>query len=153
LVEKCASAHANECWGFDADYKSTSCSISEVFIISHWFMMILWMMRHCEGHETSWKNGISTPVLSGDAMLILYQYFAIWTVIFRDLAKLFSKTALEVCEKATMGCWFWRSYRCYHSWIFKMIQYKTAVLVAAAMKMGDYCKLQLKMQIWFMILD
>jgi geranylgeranyl diphosphate synthase type II len=47
------------------------------------------------------KNGISTPeFLSGDAMLILaYQYFEQYEPHFRDLAKLFSKTALEVCEE------------------------------------------------------
>jgi geranylgeranyl diphosphate synthase type II len=47
-------------------------------------------------HEKWDLNGI----LSGDAMLILaYQYFESYQPkIFRKLAKLFSKTALQVCE-------------------------------------------------------
>jgi geranylgeranyl diphosphate synthase type II len=52
------------------------------------------------GHETVHEKwNINTGILSGDAMLILaYQYFEHEPLIFRDLAKLFSKTALEVCE-------------------------------------------------------
>src|SRR3970282_3009432 len=46
------------------------------------------------------KWDINTGILSGDAMLILaYQYFEKYEPkIFRKLAKLFSKTALQVCE-------------------------------------------------------
>ena len=46
------------------------------------------------------KWDTNTGILSGDAMLILaYQYFEKYEPkIFRKLAKLFSKTALEVCE-------------------------------------------------------
>jgi geranylgeranyl diphosphate synthase type II len=51
------------------------------------------------------KWDLNTGILSGDAMLILaYQYFESYQPkIFRKLAKLFSKTALQVCE-AAMGC-------------------------------------------------
>ena len=46
------------------------------------------------------KWNINTGILSGDAMLILaYQYFENYKPItFQKLAKLFSKTALEVCN-------------------------------------------------------
>jgi geranylgeranyl diphosphate synthase type II len=46
------------------------------------------------------KWDLNTGILSGDAMLILaYQYFESYQPkIFRKLAKLFSKTALQVCE-------------------------------------------------------
>ncbi|CAN0593394.1 unnamed protein product, partial [Ectocarpus sp. 12 AP-2014] len=46
------------------------------------------------------KWDINTGILSGDAMLIMaYQLFENYEPnVFRDLAKLFSKTALEVCE-------------------------------------------------------
>ena len=46
------------------------------------------------------KWNVNTGILSGDAMLILaYQYFEQYEpIIFQALAKLFSKTALEVCE-------------------------------------------------------
>ena len=53
------------------------------------------------GNETVHEKwNINTGILSGDAMLILaYQYFEEYEpTIFRALAKLFSKTALEVCE-------------------------------------------------------
>ena len=46
------------------------------------------------------KWDLNTGILSGDAMLILaYQFFENYEpATFQKLAKLFSKTALEVCE-------------------------------------------------------
>ena len=46
------------------------------------------------------KWNLNTGILSGDAMLILaYQFFESYEPeIFHKLAKLFSKTAIEVCE-------------------------------------------------------
>ena len=65
-------------------------------------MMISWTTRLCaEGcltvHE---KWDINTGILSGDAMLIkAYQLFENYEgETFRQLAALFSKTAIEVCE-------------------------------------------------------
>lgn len=84
------------------------------------------------------KWNINTGILSGDAMLILaYQYFEKYEpVIFRDLAKLFSKTALEVCEGQQWDVDFESRIDVTVPEYLKMIEYKTAVLVAAAMKMG-----------------
>ncbi|MFC5682367.1 polyprenyl synthetase family protein [Flavobacterium sp. MAHUQ-51] len=84
------------------------------------------------------KWNINTGILSGDAMLILaYQYFEAYdAVIFRDLAKLFSKTALEVCEGQQWDVDFETRIDVTVPEYLKMIEYKTAVLVAAAMKMG-----------------
>lgn len=84
------------------------------------------------------KWNINTGILSGDAMLILaYQYFEKYEpVIFRDLAKLFSKTALEVCEGQQWDVDFESRIDVTIPEYLKMIEYKTAVLVAAAMKMG-----------------
>lgn len=84
------------------------------------------------------KWNINTGILSGDAMLILaYQYFEKYEpVIFRDLAKLFSKTALEVCEGQQWDVDFESRMDVTVPDYLKMIEYKTAVLVAAAMKMG-----------------
>lgn len=84
------------------------------------------------------KWNINTGILSGDAMLILaYQYFEKYEpVIFRDLAKLFSKTALEVCEGQQWDVDFESRMDVTIPEYLKMIEYKTAVLVAAAMKMG-----------------
>lgn len=84
------------------------------------------------------KWNINTGILSGDAMLILaYQYFEKYDpVIFQSLAKLFSKTALEVCEGQQWDVDFENRDDVAISEYLKMIEYKTAVLVAAAMKMG-----------------
>ncbi|KUJ63143.1 polyprenyl synthetase [Flavobacteriaceae bacterium CRH] len=84
------------------------------------------------------KWNINTGILSGDAMLILaYQYFEQYEpIIFRDLAKLFSKTALEVCEGQQWDVDFEERSNVTIPEYLKMIEYKTAVLVAAAMKMG-----------------
>ncbi|GIZ09339.1 polyprenyl synthetase family protein [Flavobacterium sp. UMI-01] len=84
------------------------------------------------------KWDINTGILSGDAMLILaYQYFEQYEpIVFRDLAKLFSKTALEVCEGQQWDVDFETRNDVTIPEYLKMIEYKTAVLVAAAMKMG-----------------
>lgn len=84
------------------------------------------------------KWNINTGILSGDAMLILaYQYFEQYEpAIFRNLAKLFSKTALEVCEGQQWDVDFEERTDVTIPEYLKMIEYKTAVLVAAAMKMG-----------------
>lgn len=84
------------------------------------------------------KWNINTGILSGDAMLILaYQYFEKYEpVIFQSLAKLFSKTALEVCEGQQWDVDFENRDDVTIPEYLKMIEYKTAVLVAAAMKMG-----------------
>ena len=84
------------------------------------------------------KWDINTGILSGDAMLILaYQYFENYEPpVFRDLAKLFSKTALEVCEGQQYDVDFETRLDVTIPEYLTMIEYKTAVLVAAAMKMG-----------------
>ncbi|RUT70822.1 polyprenyl synthetase family protein [Flavobacterium cupreum] len=84
------------------------------------------------------KWNINTGILSGDAMLILaYQYFEQYEpLVFRNLAKLFSKTALEVCEGQQWDVDFEERTDVTIPEYLKMIEYKTAVLVAAAMKMG-----------------
>ena len=84
------------------------------------------------------KWDINTGILSGDAMLIMaYQLFENYeTNIFQALAKLFSKTALEVCEGQQYDVDFEIRDDVSIAEYLKMIEYKTAVLVAAAMKMG-----------------
>jgi geranylgeranyl diphosphate synthase type II len=71
-------------------------------------------------------------------MLILaYQFFEKYEpATFQDLAKLFSKTALEVCEGQQWDVDFETRSNVTIAEYLKMIEYKTAVLVAAAMKMG-----------------
>lgn len=91
------------------------------------------------GQETVHEKwDINTGILSGDAMLILaYQLFENYEAsIFRDLAKLFSKTALQVCEGQQFDIDFETQDEVSLEQYLKMIEYKTAVLVGAAMKMG-----------------
>ena len=84
------------------------------------------------------KWNINTGILSGDAMLInAYQLFENYEGdTFRNLAQLFSKTAIEVCEGQQYDIDFETRDDVTISDYLKMIEYKTAVLVAAAMKMG-----------------
>ncbi|CCG52228.1 Polyprenyl synthetase [Flavobacterium indicum GPTSA100-9 = DSM 17447] len=84
------------------------------------------------------KWDLNTGILSGDAMLILaYQYFEVYEPsIFQALAKLFSKTALEVCEGQQYDVDFETKDDVSIPSYLKMIEYKTAVLLGAAMKMG-----------------
>ncbi|GGD15229.1 polyprenyl synthetase family protein [Hyunsoonleella pacifica] len=84
------------------------------------------------------KWDVNTGILSGDAMLIMaYQLFENYKPkIFRALAELFSKTALEVCEGQQYDVDFETRNNVTIPEYLKMIEYKTAVLVGAAMKMG-----------------
>lgn len=84
------------------------------------------------------KWDLNTGILSGDALLILaYQLFEQYpATIFRELAKLFSKTALKVCEGQQYDIDFETQTTVSISQYLKMIEYKTAVLLGAAMQMG-----------------
>ena len=84
------------------------------------------------------KWDINTGILSGDALLIMaYRLFENYDPgKFKDLAKLFSKTALEVCEGQQYDMDFETRDEVSIPEYLKMIEYKTAVLVGAAMKMG-----------------
>ncbi len=84
------------------------------------------------------KWDINTGILSGDAMLITaYQLFENYEgELFRSLAQLFSKTAIEVCEGQQYDVDFETRDDVTVPEYLKMIEYKTAVLVAAALKMG-----------------
>ena len=84
------------------------------------------------------KWNINTGILSGDAMLILaYQYFENYDAdVFQKLAKLFSKTALEVCDGQQLDVDFETKTDVTIAQYVNMICLKTSVLVAAALKMG-----------------
>ena len=127
---------------FDGDYKmalpaALAVEVFHNFSLVHDDIMDDAPLRR--GNETvheKWNT--NTAILSGDAMLILaYQYFEKYnTEVFRELAKLFSKTALEVCEGQQWDVDFETRDDVTILDYLKMIEYKTAVLVAAAMKMG-----------------
>lgn len=91
------------------------------------------------GQETVHEKwDINTGILSGDVMLILaYQLFEGYEpALFKELAELFSKTAVEVCEGQQYDVDFETRDDVAISEYIKMIDFKTAVLVGAAMKIG-----------------
>lgn len=91
------------------------------------------------GHETVHEKwNLNTGILSGDAMLILaYRHFEAYEpAVFRELAKLFSQTALEVCEGQQWDVEFETRDDVTIPEYLKMIEYKTAVLLGAALRMG-----------------
>ena len=127
---------------FNGDYKNAlnaalSIEVFHNFSLVHDDIMDDAPLRRGEKtvHE---KWDINTGILSGDAMLIMaYQLFENYNAdTFQALAKLFSKTALEVCEGQQYDVDFESRNDVTIPEYLKMIEYKTAVLVGAAMKMG-----------------
>ena len=127
---------------FDADYKKALPAALAVEVFHNFSLVHDDIMDDAplrRGKQTVHEKwDVNTGILSGDAMLILaYQYFESYDApIFRDLAKLFSKTALEVCEGQQYDVDFETRDDVTVPEYLTMIEYKTAVLVAAAMKMG-----------------
>ncbi|WP_298246756.1 polyprenyl synthetase family protein [uncultured Christiangramia sp.] len=84
------------------------------------------------------KWDINTGILSGDAMLInAYQLFENYEGdVFKELSKLFTKTAIEVCEGQQYDIDFETRDNVSIEDYLLMIEYKTAVLVGASLQMG-----------------
>lgn len=80
----------------------------------------------------------NTAILSGDAMLILaYQYIAKASPPhLKEVLDLFGMTALEVCEGQQYDVDFEQRNNVTEQDYLKMIRLKTAVLLAASLKMG-----------------
>ncbi|WP_299394867.1 polyprenyl synthetase family protein [uncultured Gelidibacter sp.] len=127
---------------FNGDYKhalnaALSIEIFHNFSLIHDDIMDDAPLRRGQ-HTVHEKWDVNTAILSGDAMLIMaYQLFEFYDPhTFRELAKLFSKTALEVCEGQQYDMDFETRDDVSVEEYLKMIEFKTAVLVGAAMKMG-----------------
>ena len=127
---------------FDGNYKTAlnaalSVEVFHNFSLVHDDIMDNAPLRRGQ-HTVHEKWDINTGILSGDAMLIMaYQLFENYDDrTFKALAKLFSKTALEVCEGQQYDIDFETRDNVTIIEYLKMIEYKTAVLVAAAMQMG-----------------
>lgn len=91
------------------------------------------------GMETVHKKwDINTGILSGDAMLISsYRLLENYNSNnFKSMVQLFSKTAIEVCEGQQYDMDFEVRDDVTLAEYLKMIEYKTAVLLAASIKMG-----------------
>lgn len=127
---------------FNGDYKKAlnaalSIEVFHNFSLVHDDIMDTAPLRR--GQQTVHEKwDVNTGILSGDAMLIMaYQLFENYNAnTFQNLAKLFSKTALEVCEGQQYDVDFETRNDVTISEYLKMIEFKTAVLVGAAMKMG-----------------
>ncbi len=91
------------------------------------------------GKETVHERwDINTGILSGDAMLI-YAYQLLENYegeIFKELLQLFNRTAMLVCEGQQYDVDFETRDDVEIEDYLKMIEYKTAVLVAASLQMG-----------------
>lgn len=84
------------------------------------------------------KWDINTGILSGDAMLInAYQLFESYEgPTFKALSSLFTRTAIQVCEGQQYDIDFETRDNVSIDDYLLMIEYKTAVLVGAALQMG-----------------
>ncbi|MCF4100308.1 polyprenyl synthetase family protein [Gillisia sp. M10.2A] len=91
------------------------------------------------GKETVHERwDLNTGILSGDAMLInAYQLFENYEGnTFKELAQLFTETAIQVCEGQQYDVDFESREDVEVADYLKMIEYKTAVLVGASLQMG-----------------
>jgi len=84
------------------------------------------------------KWGENTAILSGDAMFIkAYEYFLdCKSPAFREILKVFNQTALEVCEGQQYDMEFESRQEVSEQEYIRMIELKTSVLLAAALKIG-----------------
>lgn len=84
------------------------------------------------------KWDTNTAILSGDALLIMaYRLFENYpSEIFKQLAVLFSTTAIKVCEGQQLDMDFQQKSTVTISAYTEMINNKTAVLLGAALEMG-----------------
>ncbi len=127
---------------FDGDYKSAMPAAMAVEMFHNFSLIHDDIMDDAplrRGNETVHEKwDLNTGILSGDAMLILaYRFFECYEPeTFRSLAKLFSKTALEVCEGQQLDVDFEVRNDVTIKEYLTMIANKTAVLLGAAMKMG-----------------
>jgi geranylgeranyl diphosphate synthase, type II len=80
----------------------------------------------------------NTAILSGDAMFIkAYDYFLdCESEQFRDILKVFNQTALEVCEGQQYDMEFENRKNVSEKEYMRMIELKTSVLLAGALKIG-----------------
>ena len=127
---------------FDSDYKKALDAALAVEVFHNFSLVHDDIMDDAplrRGQETVHEKwDVNTGILSGDAMLInAYQLFENYEgELFRSLAQLFSKTAIEVCEGQQYDIDFESRDDVTLPEYLKMIEYKTAVLVGAALKMG-----------------
>lgn len=86
--------------------------------------------------HTKWN--VNTAILSGDALMIKsYELFEdLEPITYKKCVQLFTKTAIEVCEGQQYDIDFETSSDVTLNDYIKMVTLKTAVLIAASLKMG-----------------
>lgn len=100
------------------------------------------IMDHADirrGNQTVHKKwNENTAILSGDAMFIkAYEFFLdCESSNFREILKVFNITALEVCEGQQYDMEFEKRENVKENEYIRMIELKTSVLLAAALKIG-----------------
>ncbi|MBO2543296.1 polyprenyl synthetase family protein [Salegentibacter sp. BDJ18] len=127
---------------FDADYRKAldaalAIEVFHNFSLVHDDIMDDAPLRR--GRETVHERwDINTGILSGDAMLInAYQLFENYEgETFKELARLFTKTAIRVCEGQQYDIDFETRDDVAIEDYIRMIEFKTAVLVGASLQMG-----------------
>ncbi len=83
------------------------------------------------------KYDENKAILTGDVMMIYaYQLLEKYSDYYLPLCKVFTQTSREVCEGQSMDMEFETTDSVTISDYLKMIEYKTSVLIAAALKMG-----------------
>lgn len=84
------------------------------------------------------KWNINVAILSGDAMLIQsYQYFYdLDSMVLKEVLFVFNQAALQVCEGQQYDMDFEIQAEVSMNSYLKMIEYKTAILLAASLKIG-----------------
>ena len=94
------------------------------------------LRRGCDTVHNKWNESIA--ILSGDAMLIQsYQYLSeLPQKKLTQCLKIFNNTAIKVCEGQQYDMDFETQTEVNMFSYLKMIEYKTAVLLGAALKMG-----------------
>lgn len=94
------------------------------------------LRRNMQTVHEKWDSNIA--ILSGDAMMIkAYQFLAkTESSILPQVLDIFNQTALEVCEGQQLDMDFEENQDVSEAHYIKMITLKTAVLMAAAMKIG-----------------
>lgn len=89
------------------------------------------------GQPTVWKKwNENRAILSGDAMMILAYKILAKSDRLSDLIDVFNRAAIEVCEGQQLDMEFESRHNVSLEEYLEMIRLKTAVLMAAAMKMG-----------------
>ncbi len=127
---------------FDCDYKKALDAALAIEIFHNFSLVHDDIMDDApirRGKETVHEKwDINTGILSGDAMLInAYQLFESYEgEMFKELSKLFTKTAIQVCEGQQYDIDFETRDDVGIDDYLLMIEYKTAVLVGASLQMG-----------------